>query len=71
LLIWEVLEIASGKALYGITIILCLVRTMKNKYYLYKGFEKGMHILTPWSRVLLEKLKGTELHKKFCAFYGT
>jgi hypothetical protein len=27
--------------------------------------------LTPWSRVLLEKLTVTQLVKKFCAFYGT
>jgi hypothetical protein len=30
-----------------------------------------MMILTPWSRVLLEKLTGLELVKKFPAFYGT
>jgi len=29
------------------------------------------HLLTPWSRVLLEKLPGTQLIKKFPAFYGT
>ena len=28
-------------------------------------------ILTPWSRVLLEKLTGSQLVKKFPAFYGT
>jgi hypothetical protein len=28
-------------------------------------------ILTPWSRVLLEKLTGFQLVKKFPAFYGT
>jgi len=27
--------------------------------------------LTPWSRVLLEKLTGFQLVKKFPAFYGT
>jgi hypothetical protein len=27
--------------------------------------------LIPWSRVLLEKLKVTQLVKKFPAFYGT
>jgi hypothetical protein len=27
--------------------------------------------LTPWSRVLLEKLTGSQLVKKFPAFYGT
>jgi hypothetical protein len=28
-------------------------------------------LLTPWSRVLLEKLTGPKLVKKFPAFYGT
>ena len=29
------------------------------------------YLLTPWSRVLLEKLAGFQLVKKFPAFYGT
>jgi len=29
------------------------------------------HLLIPWSRVLLEKLTGSHLVKKFPAFYGT
>jgi hypothetical protein len=29
------------------------------------------YLLTPWSRVLPEKLKRPELLKKFPAFYGT
>ena len=29
------------------------------------------NLLTPWSRVLLEKLIGFQLVKKFPAFYGT
>ena len=28
------------------------------------------YLLTPWSRVLLEKLTGLQLVKKFLAFYG-
>ena len=28
------------------------------------------YLLTPWSRVLLEKLTGLQLVKKFPAFYG-
>ena len=28
------------------------------------------YVLTPWSRVLLEKLTGFQLVKKFPAFYG-
>ena len=30
-----------------------------------------LHILTPWCRVLLEKLTGLQLVKKFPAFHGT
>jgi hypothetical protein len=29
------------------------------------------YLLTPWSRVPLEKLTGFQLVKKFLAFYGT
>jgi hypothetical protein len=29
------------------------------------------YLLTPWSRVLLEKLTGSQLVKKFLTFYGT
>ena len=29
------------------------------------------YLLTPWSRVLLQKLTGSQLVKKFPAFYGT
>jgi len=28
-------------------------------------------LLTPWNIVLLEKLTGSQLFKKFLAFYGT
>jgi hypothetical protein len=30
-----------------------------------------LYLLTPWSRVLLEKLTGLQLVKKFPTFYGT
>jgi len=30
-----------------------------------------IHLLTPWSRALLEKLTGLQLVKKFLTFYGT
>jgi hypothetical protein len=33
--------------------------------------EEGTYLLTPWSRVLLEKLTGFQLVKKFPKFYGT
>ena len=37
-----------------------------NNYYYYFTY-----LLTPWSRVLLEKLIGFQLAKKFPGFYGT
>jgi hypothetical protein len=33
--------------------------------------KKITYFLTPWSRVLLEKLTGSQLVKLFPAFYGT
>jgi hypothetical protein len=49
-----------------------------SRYYPEDG-SSGLHIkyspvlneLTPWSRVLLEKLTGLQLVKKFPTFYGT
>jgi hypothetical protein len=38
---------------------------------LIKVFHSPTYLLTPWSRVLLEKLTGLQLVKKFPAFYGT
>jgi len=34
-------------------------------------FQIRLYLRTPWSRVLLEKLTGSQLVKKFPAFYGT
>jgi hypothetical protein len=37
------------------------------------GYARGifLYLLTPWSRVLLEKLTGSQLIKKLPTFYGT
>ena len=40
---------------------------IEQKYILYLL----IYLLTPWSRVLLEKLVSLQLVKKFPAFYGT
>jgi len=50
--------------------------TAKNRYIdiLLKFFKQSTdikYLLTPWCRVLLEKLTGLQLVKKFLAFYGT
>ena len=34
-------------------------------------FSRHTYLLTPWCRVLLEKLTGLQLVKKFAAFHGT
>ena len=46
-------------------ILYCLIT------YLLTLFTLLTHSLTPWSRVLLEKLTISQLVKKFPAFYGT
>jgi len=53
--------IALLTVLHNETEIICLVRTSNLLDYL----------LTPWSRVLLEKLTSFQLVKKLSAFYGT
>ena len=40
----------------------------KNYYTIIKMIQ---HLLTPWCRVILEKLTGLQLVKKFPAFHGT
>ena len=35
------------------------------------GLSKACYLLTPWSRVFLEKLTGSHLVKEFPTFYGT
>jgi len=37
----------------------------------YNNNNNNTYLLTPWCRVLLEKLTGLQLVKKFPAFYGT
>ena len=46
---------------------LCLIKHHARKTY--GGVE--VYLLTPWCRVLLEKLTGSQLVKTFPAFYGT
>jgi len=40
-------------------------------YLATKLFSPLTYLFTPWSRLLLEKLTGFQLVKKFPAFYGT
>ena len=49
----------------------CIAWTL-DFYLFFRGVIKVLTcILTPWSRVLLEKLTGLQLVKKFPTFYGT
>ena len=49
------------------------VTIFNGDYYDYDDWwwVVGTYLLTPWSRVLLEKLASLQLVKKFPAFYGT
>jgi len=40
-------------------------------YVVLNSLRKHTYLLTAWSRALLEKLTGSQLVKKFSAFYGT
>ena len=44
--------------------------TTRNTRHLHRRLT-GYYLLTPWCRVLLEKLTGLQLVKKFPVFYGT
>jgi len=61
-------------------IVLCLIATANNVttssycavcYFRLITDAIITYLLAPWSRVLLEKLIGFQLTKKFSAFYGT
>jgi hypothetical protein len=55
---------SRGKGKGGFTLIL-------NPAPCHKYLQRKWGILTPWSRVLLDKLTGCQLVKKFPTFYGT
>ena len=52
-------------------VTLCSLLTYFLTYLLYLPTYLLIHLFSPWSRVLLEKLTGFQLLKKFPAFYGT
>jgi hypothetical protein len=45
-------------------------RTIKT-FPIMSSFQSLTYLLTPWNRVLLVKLSGSQLIKKFLSFYGT
>jgi hypothetical protein len=48
-----------------------VLKVHKEQYICNIGIEMYVKYLTPWSRVLPEKLAGPQLLKKFLTFYGT
>ena len=49
--------------------LILLLRAKRNISFTFLEFHT--YLLTPWCRVLLEKLTGLQLSKKFPAFHGT
>jgi hypothetical protein len=48
------------------------IETLTSSLYTVSNeYNMLTYLLTPWSRVILEKLNGLKLFKKFTAFYGT
>jgi len=58
--------------LFGLKAI-CITSRRSLLIHLFRGrvIPVLTYLLTPWSRVLLEKLTGLQLVKKFPTFYGT
>ena len=44
---------------------------MRLQEFLSQNTQLLTYLLPPWKRVILEKLTGSQLVKKFPAFYGT
>jgi hypothetical protein len=64
--LWDNINISVSKKLLQITVTphKMVITATSFKYLL-------TFLLTPWSKVLLEKLTGSQLDMKFPAFYGT
>ena len=67
------LEINQAKTKYMIcgTKKKYVENVFKVKHMTFERVNSFVYLLTPWSRVLLEKLASLQLVKKFPAFYGT
>ena len=48
-----------------------LVTELQTRFYIITSKTVKAYLLTPWCRVLIEKLTGLQLVKKFPAFHGT
>jgi hypothetical protein len=67
------LEINQAKTKYMIcgTKKKYVENVFKVKHMTFERVNSFVYLLTPWSRVLLEKLASLQLVKKFPVFYGT
>ena len=74
LLVFYIIYIVGMTFLHGLVFYImisgprmgCMSSTWESTF-----FSTHTYLLTPWCRVLLEKLAGLQLVKKFPAFYGT
>ena len=66
-----VLIIRKSKLYYTASGIFTLKQVNGLKLPKYNSINMSTYLLTPWCRVLLEKLTGLQLVKKFPAFHGT
>jgi len=60
----------SGKRLLNMNVRSDLPQNFRLRHLSVEKCFSEIHSLTPWSRVLLQKLTGLQLVKKFPAFYG-
>jgi hypothetical protein len=52
-------------------VLVSYLKAAENKFHFYLKPLLMKYVLTLWSGVLLEKLTGLQLVRKFPAFYGT
>ena len=50
---------------------ICAILLPSSRRYIYQLTNQLTNCVTPWSRVLLEKLTGSQLDNELLAFYGT
>ena len=58
-------------AFFILSFVPCIIYSLSLSLSLYIYIYMYVYLLTPWCRVLLEKLTGLQLVKKFPAFHGT
>jgi hypothetical protein len=64
-------EVSDQYSTTGKITVLCILISVSIPQLVIQKYLKTGEQLTPWNRVLLEKLTVTQLVKKFPAFYGS